>query len=297
MSHVLTAIAAPGLLDAAVAVALADALVGAGARAGAPAWLAPAEAVDLPFAGADPAAVEAAARHRLAGLPVDLAALPAVGRRKRLLIADMDATITTGESLDELAEVVGIGSRIAAITERAMRGELAFEPALRERVALLAGVPVTALGEAASRIALTPGAVVLVRTMRAHGAFAALVSGGFDGFTARVAAACGFDRDLANRLEIVDGRLSGRVIEPILGRDAKRAALAALAAERGVAVADTVAVGDGANDIAMIRAAGLGVAFRGKPALVAVAPVRIDHADLTALLYLQGYRRDQFVPV
>jgi phosphoserine phosphatase len=217
-------------------------------------------------------------------------------RRKRLLIADMDSTIIGQECIDEMGDVLGIKARIAAITERAMRGELDFEGALRERMSLLAG-----LGEADlqhifdTRITLTPGARTLVATMRANGAFAALVSGGFTFFTSRVAKAVGFDIDRANQLEMADGCLTGRVAEPILGREAKLSALQAFARERGIDAPLTLAVGDGANDLAMIRAAGLGVAFRAKPVVAAEAHASIVHGDLTGLLYLQGYRKREFV--
>jgi len=217
-------------------------------------------------------------------------------RRKRLLIADMDSTIIGQECIDEMGDVLGIKARIAAITERAMRGELDFEGALRERMSLLAG-----LGEADlqhifdTRITLTPGARTLVATMRANGAFAALVSGGFTFFTSRVAKAVGFDIDRANQLEMADGCLTGRVAEPILGREAKLFALQAFARERGIDAPLTLAVGDGANDLAMIRAAGLGVAFRAKPVVAAEAHASIVHGDLTGLLYLQGYRKREFV--
>ncbi len=293
MSLVLVLIADPAAapLDLRPLDAAAGRLAAEGVGVGPIHWLAAGAAAERPVAAA------VAERDRLAGLlaealaawPVDVALLPAEGRRKRLLIADMDSTILTGETLDELAAHAGIGAEIAAITARAMRGELDFPTALRERVAMIAGLEEAALEATAQRLALMPGAAALVRTMAAHGAFTALVSGGFDYFTGRVRRLVGFDHDEANRLEIAEGRLTGRVIEPILGRDAKRAALLRLAQARGLAPADCLAVGDGANDIDMIRTAGLGVAFRAKPAVAAQAPVRIDHGDLTALLYLQGF--------
>jgi phosphoserine phosphatase len=264
-----------------------------------PHWLSPGEACELAFEAPDDAAArtireEAAARWREA--PVDICVVPAEGRRKGLLIADMDSTIIQQECIDEMADVLGLKSRIAAITERAMRGELPFEAALTERLALLAGLAEGDLQRVFDeRVTLMPGARTLVATMRAAGAFTALVSGGFSFFTSRVAAAAGFDVDRANTLEVVDGRLTGRVVGPILGREAKLAALEKYRGERGLAAAATMAVGDGANDLAMIKAAGLGVAYRAKPVVAAEAHAGITHGDLTALLYLQGYPRSAFV--
>ena len=296
MRNVLTLIGAPS------ATALTDEIIAAadtalrerGVRVGDPDWLAPGIACDLPFKGDDPVAVEAAVRARLAGAALDLAAQPADGRRKRLLVADMESTIITGEMLDELGRLAGLGDRIAAITARSMRGEIDFAQSVRKRVALLAGLSVDVLDAAGRLIELTPGARTRVRTMRAPGAYTALVSGGFDYFTAGAHAACGFDEHRANRLVIEDGRMTGRVAEPILDRQAKRAILEELATARGLPLAATAAVGDGANDIPMLQAAGLGVAFRGKSAVAAAARFRLDHADLTGLLYLQGYRAAEF---
>jgi phosphoserine phosphatase len=216
------------------------------------------------------------------------------GRRKALLIADMDATIVAGETLDELAAAAGLKDRIAAITTRAMRGEIEFKAALRERVAMLADLPVTALEDTYKRIRFNPGALALVRTMRAAGVFTVLISGGFHFFVSRIAATAGFDAFECNDFEIAGDRLTGRVIEPVLDKDAKLAALKRFAAERGLPLAATMATGDGANDLPMIKAAGLGVAYRAKPLVVAEAPAAIRHGDLTALLYLQGYRREDF---
>ncbi|MGF3026309.1 phosphoserine phosphatase SerB [Methylobacterium aquaticum] len=217
-------------------------------------------------------------------------------RRKRLFLADMDSTMIGQECIDELADQVGLKAHVAAITERAMRGEIAFEPALRERVALLKGLPLGAIDEViASRITLTPGGRTLVHTLKAHGAYTALVSGGFTLFTGPVAERLGFDEHRSNRLEIAGGTLAGTVVEPIVGRDAKRAALIALRTRLTLEPAETLAVGDGANDLAMLEEAGLGVAFRAKPAVAAAAHARIDHGDLTALLYLQGFAASEFV--
>jgi phosphoserine phosphatase len=218
-----------------------------------------------------------------------------IDRRKRLIVADMESTIIEQEMIDELAEYVGLRDKISAITARAMRGELEFESALRERVAMLAGLDARVLDEVSEkRLTLTPGAETLVRTMKANGAYCALVSGGFSVFTDRVARRLGFDEHQANVLEIENGTLTGRVKEPVLGRTAKRDALLRIASERGIPIEETLAVGDGANDLDMIAAAGLGVAFRAKPAVQAAARampngVVITHGDLTALLYLQGY--------
>ncbi len=232
----------------------------------------------------------------LGDLPVDACIQPLEGRIKRLLIADMDSTIINVECLDELADFAGVKAAVSEITERAMRGELAFEGALRERVAMLKGLDLSALQRCYDdRVKLNPGARALVRTMAGHGARCLLVSGGFTFFTSRVAAAAGFHEDRANSL-IDDGQgLTGQVGKPILGREAKLAALTGEAARLGIPLAETLAVGDGANDLAMIEAAGLGVAYRAKPVVAAQALARIDHADLTALLYFQGYTADQFV--
>ncbi len=291
MSNVLTLIGAPTLPDDLVAAARA-AVAGLALEAGDPDWLAPGIACDIAFEGPDTTTIEAAVRRRLGAAPVDVVIQPAAGRRKSLLIADMDSTMIQGESLDDLAEIAGVGEKVAAITARAMNGEIDFKAALKERVGLLRDLPETALDEAYERVQPTPGADALVRIMRAHGAFTALVSGGFEYFTARVRQRLGFDHDEANTLEIADGRLTGRVVEPILNRDGKAAALIRLCRERGLPPADALAVGDGANDLTMIQRAGLGVAFHAKPAVRAAAPARIDHADLTALLYLQGYRAE-----
>jgi phosphoserine phosphatase len=232
----------------------------------------------------------------LANHGADACVQPLAHRRKRLLVADMDSTIINVECLDELADFAGLKAEISAITERAMRGELAFEGALRERVGMLKGLSTQALQQAYDeRVRLNPGARTLVRTMAANGARCVLVSGGFTFFTRRVAQAAGFHADRANTLIEADGALTGQVGEPILGREAKLAALREEAAGLGLTPEDTLAIGDGANDLAMIEAAGLGVAYRAKPIVAAQADAKVDHADLTALLYFQGYRADQFV--
>ncbi|MFO1210727.1 MAG: phosphoserine phosphatase SerB [Amaricoccus sp.] len=240
-----------------------------------------ATAVELPLAGAVP--------DGFAAPGCDANVVPAAGRRKRMLIADMDSTIIGVECIDELADFAGLKAEVAAITERAMRGEIGFEGALVARVALLKGLPERDLERCyAERVRLNPGARVLVRTMAALGAVTALVSGGFSFFTERVAAAAGFGYQQANTLLAEGGRLTGEVGRPILGREAKLAALRRLAGEAGIEPAAVVAVGDGANDLDMVRAAGLGVAYHAKPALAAAAGARLDRSDLTALLALQG---------
>ena len=259
-------------------------------------WLADGIACDIVLAdNADRNAAEMALREALGEAPVDVAIQNADTRRKRFLIADMDSTMIGQECIDELAAEVGLKDRVAAITARAMNGEIAFEPALRERVALLKGLDTTVIDRVIeSRITLTPGGTALVRTMKARGGYTALVSGGFTSFTSRVAAVIGFDENRANRLLESDGKLTGEVAEPILGRQAKVDALNEISGRLGITPAAAIAVGDGANDLGMLNLAGAGVALHAKPAVAAEARIRIDHGDLTALLYLQGYRRSDF---
>jgi phosphoserine phosphatase len=250
-------------------------------------------AADLVFDGAATDA-EARIRTSLGNAPVDVIVQPRATRRKRLFLADMDSTMIGQECIDELADYVGLKAEVSGITERAMRGEIAFEPALRERVALLKGLPVSVIDEIiASRITLMPGGAALVQTMRANGAYTALVSGGFTLFTGRISTTIGFHEHRSNRLIVEDGTLAGRVEEPILGREAKLATLIELRERHGLAAQETLAVGDGANDLAMLGEAGLGVAFRAKPAVAAAAHARVEHGDLTALLYAQGYRAEE----
>jgi phosphoserine phosphatase len=235
-------------------------------------------------------------RTALKDLRIDVVVQPLAGRRKRLFVADMDSTIIEQECIDELGDYVGLKAHVAAITERAMRGEIAFEPALRERVALLKGLPVAIVDEVIEkRVTLTPGGRTLLATMRANGTHSCLVSGGFTHFTGRVAAMAGFGEHRGNTLIVEDGKLAGRVQEPVLGRDAKLATLIELRDRLGLTPQDTLAAGDGANDLAMIEAAGFGVAYHAKPKVAEAAHARIDHGDLTALLYLQGYARSAFV--
>jgi phosphoserine phosphatase len=253
-------------------------------------------ATDVILEAENVAALRVVLTDALAGQTVDWCLQPLEGRRKRLLIADMDSTIINVECLDELADFAGLKAEISAITERAMRGELAFEGALRERVAMLKGLPVAALQQTFDeRVRLNPGARTLVRTMAAGGARCVLVSGGFSFFTGRVAQACLFHAHRGNTLIEADGVLIGEVGDPILGREAKLAALQEEAKAQRLELSQTLAVGDGANDLAMIEAAGLGVAYRAKPIVAAQADARVDHCDLTALLYFQGYEIDAFV--
>lgn len=296
MDCILTLVADPKKkpLDPSTVESAGRALAQRGAKLGALDWLGTAEACDLPFAGLEPATAQDIARAALGAAPIDAVAQGAGGRRKHLLVADMDATIIEGETIDKLAAEAGIGSEIAAITEAAMRGEIDFPTALKQRVALLKGLREAALLKVRGDMHPVPGARALVATMRKHGAYTVLVSGGFDLFTHRACELLGFDEERGNRLEISGGRLTGRVPDPILGRDAKLMALTVTAAKRGIDMRDTMAVGDGANDLDMIRAAGMGIAFRAKPVVAAAAQARIDHADLRALLYVQGYRREEF---
>ena len=294
MNHIVTLIAPHGsaLLSADAVQAISQHLP----NAPAPQWLAAETACDFTVEDSTPDTIRGAIRGVLGQRPVDCAIQPPKDRRKRLLIADMDSTIIDQECIDELAAALGIKDRISAITERAMRGEIDFSLALRERVALLKGLERRALAEVfENQITIRPGARTLVQTMRANGAHTALVSGGFSFFTQRVAEAVGFNEDQANTLIFDGDLLAGTVGEPILGREAKRDALNAFVEQLDITAAQTLAVGDGANDLDMIGAAGLGVAFRAKPAVAEAADARIDHCDLTALLYIQGYRDTEFV--
>ncbi len=241
------------------------------------------------------AEADAALRTALASDPVDVVVQEEENRRKKILIADMDSTMIDQECIDELADEVGLKEHVAAITARSMNGEIAFEPALRERVALLKGLDVAVVDRiVANRLTLASGGRTLVQTMRRDGAHTALVSGGFDIFTSRVAAMLGFHENRANRLAEAGGFLAGEVIEPILGRAAKAEALLEISTRLGRTPADALAVGDGANDLDMLRLAGTGVALHAKPSVAATAQIRIDHADLTALLYIQGYSIEEF---
>ena len=263
-------------------------------------WLFDEVAVDIPFdyqvkSPDDIKAIEARLQAARGDLPIDIVVQPVAFRRKKLFLADMDSTMIGQECIDELADFAGLKAHVAGITERAVRGEVEFEPALRERVALLKDLPVGVVDEVlAKRITPTPGGRELVMTMRANGAYTCLISGGFTLFTNAVAAIIGFQENRANQLGIANGKLTGEVIEPIVGRAAKLATLIELTESFDLDDIDTLVTGDGANDLGMIQAAGLGVAYHAKPAVAAAAAARIDYGDLTALLYAQGYRRDEF---
>ncbi|RVT91946.1 phosphoserine phosphatase SerB [Rhodovarius crocodyli] len=290
MPHILTLVAPQGALSANLLPGIRRALDVLGADCGTPDWLSEGEAVDISFANLAPEPAMAAARQALGEAPVDAIAQPAETRRKKLLLADMDSTIVTSETLDELAAEAGLKEKIAAITARAMNGELDFKAALRERVAMLKGLEEAALERTWATTELMPGARELLATMRAGGAHTALVSGGFTFFTGRVAALVGFHEHHSNVLEIEAGRLTGTVADPILDKDAKLATLKRLAAGLGLSLNEAVTVGDGANDLPMLLAAGLGVAYHAKPSVQAEARFRLNHADLRGLLFAQGYR-------
>jgi len=295
MPHVLTLVAPPGALSPSLLPPVRATLAALGADCGMPDWLAEREAADIPFQNLAAEPAMAAARAALGDAPVDAIAQPIATRRKSLLLADMDSTIVTTETLDELAAEAGLKERIAAITARAMNGELDFKAALRERVAMLKELEEAALERTWATTELMPGARELVATMRGAGAYCALVSGGFTFFTGRVAALVGFHEHRSNVLEVAGGRLTGKVAEPILDKDAKLAALKEIGAARGIALEKAVTVGDGANDLPMLLAAGLGVAFRAKPAVQAAARARVTHGDLRALLFAQGFRAAEIV--
>ena len=287
--HVATLIAKAGGLDPALVHSLRNAWGGGDAQ-----WLSPDEAAAFPIQ-VQPANADDVWRS-LQGEGVDLVIQPIANRRKKMLIADMDSTMIQQECIDELADEAGVGARVASITARAMNGELDFEGAIDERVGLLAGLGADIIDHVLNtRITYMPGGRALVQTMKANGAFAALVSGGFTAFTAKVAADLGFDENRANTLGIQEGRLTGKVVRPILGQEAKLDALNDLTARLGIDPADALAVGDGMNDLLMLSRAGTGVALHGKPALQDKCAVKINHGDLTALLFIQGYARDEFI--
>ncbi|MFV0359103.1 phosphoserine phosphatase SerB [Tropicimonas sp.] len=288
--HVVTLLTSPAVprLETATVEALRSAWGGGAAR-----WLARSEAAE--FAIDRIPSNHARVWQDMQALGIDMAIQPAADRRRKMLLADMDSTMIGQECIDELAAEAGVGERVSEITARAMNGELDFESALRERVGLLGGLPVGVIDQVlARRITLAPGGRVLVATMKARGAWTALVSGGFTAFSARIAAELGFDEHRANTLLVADGKLTGTVGEPILGREAKVAALREIASEHGLGTRDVIAVGDGANDLGMLRLAGTGVALHAKPSVAAQSDIRVNFGDLTALLYLQGYSADEF---
>ena len=286
MDSVLVLIAAPG--SGAIGARVVEMLRDLGGEA--PHWLSPAEACEVPdFERLAEFMVD------IRTLPIDAAVVSIHNRRKRLLIADMDSTMIEQECIDELGDMAGVGERIKAITLRAMRGELDFEGALTERVRLLKGLDASIIDRIIrERITYMAGGRTLIATMKAHGAYTALVSGGFTPFTERVGRYLGFDENQANELIIADGKLSGEVGYPILGQQAKVEALKRITRRLGLEPADAIAVGDGANDLSMLSEAGLGVALHAKPHVQEGSLIRINHGDLTALLYLQGYTRAQF---
>ncbi len=287
--HMVTLLSAPGGLDGALVESLRNAWGG-----GEAVWLSPDEASE--FAVAEVPSNRWDVWKSLQDQKVDLIVQAVVGRRKKMLLADMDSTMIQQECIDELAAEAGIGARVAEITARAMNGELDFEAALDERVGLLEGLPESVIGKVIEeRITFMPGGATLLATMKASGAYAALVSGGFTAFTGHVAEALGFDENRANTLLIEDGKLTGKAGRPILGKQAKVEALEEITARLGLATADVLAVGDGANDLGMLTRAGTGVALHAKPSVQAECDVRVNHGDLTALLFLQGYARSEFV--
>jgi phosphoserine phosphatase len=300
MNNVLTLVAAktnglnPSIVAEASAALNALIIKTGGTKTAVPVWLAEKQACDIPFNDAPLNAAQDVARDVINGAAIDFHVQNTADRRKKLLLADMDSTIVTAETLDELAAFAGLKDEIAAITARAMNGELDFEAAIKERVGMLSGLPESTLAAAYDDIELNPGAECLVRTMSDHGARCVLVSGGFKYFTTRVAARCGFHLEFANDFIIEGGKLTGRIVEPILNKDTKLHALQTQSAELGLQLSNTLAVGDGANDLPMIQAAGLGVAFHGKPVVAEAAAARVDHGVLTALLYYQGYTRREF---
>ena len=296
MDFVLTLIANPAeaeLSDNMVLTAL-NALEALHVTLGPADWLSPAEAVDIEFTGGSPLAAESCVRQKLGDAPIDVIAQRTYRRKKKLLIADMDSTIVQGETLDELAEFAGLKPQIAEITQRAMKGELDFNEALAERVAMLEGLDESFLAKTLEQTRLTPGAQTLIATMRAGGAMTALISGGFSYFTDAIREQVGFDSSLGNRLEIDAGKLTGRVLPPIVNKNTKLDMLEDTAMQLGLGMSDTMAIGDGANDVPMLEAAGTGIAYHAHPVARQAARARLDHTDLTGALFVQGYRRAEF---
>lgn len=296
MTFVLSLICAPEAaeLTPALIERVNHGLDAAGARARPPVWLDPERAAEIAFEGDDLAVLEEI-RRRLADAPVDVNVLRAQGRRKTLLLSDMDATAIVGETLDELSTYTQHKAEIDNLTRQSVNGLMSFTETLVARMALMRGLPEDTLARTWSTVQPMPGMKTAIATMRAHGAYTALVSGGFTFFTSRARALIGFDCDIANELEIVDGKLTGLVPPPIVDPAGKVAALQRLSKERGVALSETLAIGDGSNDIPMLQQAGLGIAFCGKPKVKQAIPVWLDHAGPTGLLHLQGYRRSEFV--
>lgn len=297
MDFVLTLIANPAeaeLSDTTVSTAL-NALKALHITPGRADWLSEAEAVDIEFRGGSPLAAESCVRQKLGDAAIDVIAQRTYRRKKKLLIADMDSTIVQGETLDDLAEFAGLKPKIAEITQRAMKGELDFNEALAERVAMLEGLDESYLAQTLKQIRLTPGAQSLIATMRANGAMTALISGGFSYFTDAIREQVGFDSSLGNRLEIVGGKLTGRVLPPIVNKNTKLDMLEDTAMQLGLGMSDTMAIGDGANDVPMLYTAGTGIAYHAHPVARQAARARLDHADLSGALFAQGYHRAEFI--
>ncbi len=290
----LVAPTAISLLDYATVQSISACLQTHGASLGAEDWLSENEACDIFFSDLDLSEAKDLIQNEVAGTSIDFAVQETSGRRKKLLVADMESTIIGQEMIDELAVRHGIGAEIALITEKSMRGELNFEESLRERVALLKGIDEKELETISNLMVLNPGADTLVKTMREHGAYTALVSGGFTYFTSQIRDICGFNEDRANDLEIQSNKLSGTVGEPILGREAKLEATKELIKKLGITLSDVCAVGDGANDLAMLSAVGMGVGYHAKPIVKETAAFQVEHTDHLALLFYQGYRRRDF---
>lgn len=296
MTHFVTLISDPALprVSDGTVTSARWALEDAGAEADDPVWLAPQVACDIPFTGGNPLTIRAAVKNAAGRSPVDVVVTSAARRRKRLLVSDMESTIIRNEMVDDLADLLGVGATVKDITRRAMNGDIPFRAALAERVELLGGLEKDFLRALCYRIVFMPGARTLVRTMRAHGAMTALVSGGFRIYSEFVREECGFDVDVANDVALDSGVLTGQLIDPVVGAEGKRDAMDRFLTDLGLERDDALATGDGANDIKMLEVAGAGVAFRAKPAVAAIAQHRVDHGDLTALLYLQGYHQDEF---
>ena len=297
MDNVLTLIAnrALAVLDDSTILSVCTDLNAFDIQTASPVWLSDGEAVDILFSGPSPDRVEMAVRKTLANVPIDVIVQRTAQRQKKLLIADMDSTIVAGETLDELADFAGLKDEITAITKRAMRGELDFAQALHARVEMLKGLDECFLAQTMNTIQLNGGAKILVKTMRANGAVTALISGGFSYFTDRIRKCVGFDSSLGNQLDIKDGKLTGNIIPPIVSKDVKLEMLIDIAEQQGLSLMETMSIGDGANDVPMLSQAGTGIAYHAHPVAREAALARLDHADLTGALFIQGYRREEFV--